>query len=509
MAGIFHFVTTLSVQEFAQAVRLALPTGQGVESTGALLLLDSPAFDLRRRGCFLTLTTEADETSLSLRRLNHQATLAVAASARVPDAVRDIANQTMREQLNEWIGDTRLIVVQRWWAHGLRLACRNDDGKVECTLVAHQYRALAPDSPPSPLLVELQPKRGYEHETAAVARALAQQLVWSVQEHDAFEVLEECYLAAAAAQCAAAPPLQQATAPTALASWLLDHHTTMDAQLTPGAAPQAEQLHQLRVAMRHSRSLMRAYRDVLGRDTERHFQREFRWLSTATSRLRDLDVLLAALPTPIADYAGLTMRERQRLLSFLQHERARDAQRLQRVLDGKRYRRLHLTWPLALAMVLNQAPADAPSIATLAAAAIGRALARLRRDIIAIETHYCPSGVHELRKQCKRLRYLVAPCASLYSAEQVAWLQGGLKQLQYVLGESCDRYAQLALLEGHLWRRAKSRGAAVRAALRSARLALRQRLAVSEVGVVLGALHEFEEGRYPATLEALLKKPDL
>ncbi len=507
MADTFNFVTTLSVLELAQALGLASPIERVTHSSGALVVLDSPALALRRHDRFLTLASEAGEPRLSLRRLKHPTTVVAAGPVRIPDAVRDIRDQPLRARLEKRMGDGRLVVVQHWQTHGLRHAYRNDDGKVECMLVAQQYIAFAPNGPSSPVFVELRAQRGYEHETASVARDLAQQLRLSIQDGDVLELLEELQVAAATSQCTDAPPLHRTAAATVLASWLLNHHTMMNALVTRGVALEADQLHALRVAMRHSRSLLRAYRDVLGRDVERHFQHEFRWLSTATSRLRDIDVLLAGVRAPAVDYATLTNRERERLLSFLERERARDARRLQGVLDASRYRRLRQTWPLVLAMAINQVPLVTPPIAALAAAAIGRALAQLRRDIIAVDAHYTPSAAHKLRKQCKRVRYLVAPCESLYPREQVAWAQSGLKQLQSVLGESCDRYAQLALFEGHLWRRAKGHPA-IRAALRSARLVLRQRLTVSEVSFVLGALHEFEAGGYPATLESLLKMPD-
>ena len=508
MAGIFHFVTARSLQELAQALSLALPRSHTAKTAGSVLLLDTSTLALRQRNWLLILASESGDTSLSLRRLNHQTSLRAPASGRLPLVVQNINHRALRERLQARLGGKQLQVVQSWHVHGLRHECRNEDGKIECTLLAQQYRAPPPASLASPVLVELLPKRGYERETANLAQALLHQLPWSVLARDAFELLEDLSVAAATTQRADAPPLRPATATTTVASWLLDHHTMMCSSVAPGAAPEVEQLHDLRVAMRHSRSLLRAYRGTLGRELARHFQREFRWLSTATSRLRDIDVLHAALLELTADYATLAQQERQALLSFLEQERARDACRLQGVLDGNRYRRLRRTWPLALAALINLAPYDAPSIAAPAAAAIGKALARLQRDIIAVESHHSPSVVHELRKQCKRVRYLVVPCASLYPREQIAAVQSGLRQLQSVLGECCDRYAQLTLFEGHLWRCAKGH-TVVRAALRSARLALRQKLAVSDVGFVFGALQEFEDGRYTATLESLLKMPDL
>lgn len=302
--------------------------------------------------------------------------------------------------------------------------------------------------------------------------------------------------------------MRRSAAAVAVAGVLLDHHAAMCAALEPGRAPAAQQLHELRVAMRHTRSLLGAYRALLGRDLVRHFRVEWRWLSTATSRLRDIDVLHAAVLEASADYVALDPRARARLAKFLHDQRARDAARLQRKLAGARYARLRRAWPLALTAVITRTAPDAPPMATAAAAAISKALARLRRDIASVATNNSPTAQHELRKQCKRLRYLVEPCASLYPAAQLAAVQSALKRLQTLLGKRCDRHAQLTLFSGHLWRRAKGRPA-LRAVLKAARKALRERRADDDVETLVGALAEFDQGRHQAALDALFGMSEL
>lgn len=508
VAGIFHFVTTLSVQDFAQAVSVALPHARMRHSEGEVLLLDTPTLALRRGGWLLIAASTTGETSLSLRHLKRQTSLTVPAPARLPEAVHDIIALPLRQRLERQIGDSRLLVVHRWRERGLRYECLNDADKVECTLVAHQYHAIAPGSQASPVVIELIAKRGYESETSALACALEKRLAWRALEGDGFELLENLHLAAVTSPGLGASPLRQTAAAIAVASVLLDHHATMCATVVSGTAPEAHQLHELRVAMRHSRSLLRAYRGLLGRDLERHFQGEFRWLSAATRRLRDIDVLHAALLAPAPDYVVLAKRERKRLANFVECERARDAARLQRVLAGARYADLRRVWPLALAAVIAATTPDAPPIGEAVAAAIRKALAGLRRDASAVAADYTPTALHQLRKQCKRLRYLVAPCASLYPRERIAAVQSALKQLQTLLGKSCDRHAQLALLKGHLWRRAKGQPA-LRAALKNVRRALREHLVVCDVDTLLRALDEFDNRHHHVALDALFGMPEL
>src|SRR5262249_23551510 len=56
-----------------------------------------------------------------------------------------------------------------------------------------------------------------------------------------------------------------------------------------------EFLHDYRVSLRRTRSLLGQIKNVFPEDTVTHFRNEFRWLARATSTKRDLDVLLLSL----------------------------------------------------------------------------------------------------------------------------------------------------------------------------------------------------------------------
>lgn len=503
MAGIFHFVSSLSVQDFGRALRAVLPHGREHHDQGELLILDRPDLALRRKGWILSLTRNAKHTSLSLRHLARQASLSAQAAPQAPQAVHDIRAPRLKTRLEKMLGDAPLTVVQRWHTTGLRYDCLNDDDKIECTLVANAYRAAAAEASAGPLLIELIPKRGYERETAALADRL--QLPWRALENDLLCVLEERHLIELDEQASSPPCTPRDHGATAVARVLLEHHATMCAKVeAAGHAPASEELHDLRVATRHTRSLLRAFRRALGRQLEDHFSAEFRWLARATSRLRDIDVLIQALREPSADYLDVSAADRACIIALLERERTRDAAGVGEVLASKRYARLRRAWPAALAAVIAHPARDVPRIEVAAARAIQQALARVRRDFALIEHDYSPAALHELRKQCKRLRYLVEPFAKLYCRPGIAAAQAALKRLQTMMGEICDRHAQLALFTGVLWRRARGDGA-VRAALKRTRAELRTRLAASDVDAVLTALAEFDASGHHAVLDALLQ----
>lgn len=501
MAGIFHFVSSLSLQDFGRALRSALPRGREHHDQGELLILDRSDLALRRRDWILSLTRNAEHSSLSLRHLARQASLSAQAAPQAPQAVHDIRAPRLKTRLEEMLGDAPLTVVQRWYTRGLRYDCLNDDDKIECTLVANEYRATAADASAAPLLIELIPKRGCERETAALAGRL--QLPWRALKNDLLCVLEQRHLIELDEQAFSLPCTPRDHSATAVARVLLEHHATMCAKVeTGGPAPASEELHDLRVATRHTRSLLRAFRRALGHQLEDHFRAEFRWLARATSRLRDIDVLIVALREPDADYLEVSAADRACLIALLERERTRDAAGLREVLASKRYARLRRAWPAALATVIAHPARNVPSIEVAAARAIHQALARVRRDFALVEHHYSPAALHALRKQCKRLRYLVEPFANLYPRPGIAAAQTELKRLQTMMGEICDRHAQLALFKGVLWRRAHG-DAALRAALKRTRAELRSRLAASDVDAVLAALAEFDASGHHAVLDAL------
>ena len=503
MAGTFHFVSSLSLRDFADALRAALPRGRHHHDEGELLVLDCPDLALRRKGWRLSLTRNAKHSSLSLRQLARQTSLSAPATAHAPHAVHDIRASRLKASLEKMLGDAPLTIVQRWHTSGLRCDCLNDDDKIECTLVANQYRATAADASAGPLLIELIPKRGYERETASLAGHL--QLPWRALDTDLLCVLEDQQRANLGKQACAPPRAPHATAATAVARVLLDHHATMCASAAPGGhAPGREALHDLRVATRHTRSLLRAFRGALGDRLEDHFSAEFRWLARATSRLRDLDVLIHALREAGADYAAVSAADRSSIITLLERERTRDAAGLRGVLASKRYARLRRAWPAALAAVIDHPARHAPPIEVAAARAIHQALARLRRDHALVVDDYSPAALHALRKQCKRLRYLVEPCASLYPGPGIAAAQAELKRLQTMMGEICDRHAQLALFKDVLRRRTCG-DAVLRAALKRTRAEVRRRLTAGDVEAVLTALAEFDASGHHAVLDALFQ----
>ena len=74
------------------------------------------------------------------------------------------------------------------------------------------------------------------------------------------------------------------------------------------SALDTEFLHDFRVAVRRTRSLLGQIKHVFPADAVEHFSTEFSWLGRQTGAPRDMDVLVLALREPRADFRPTTWR---------------------------------------------------------------------------------------------------------------------------------------------------------------------------------------------------------
>ncbi len=202
----------------------------------------------------------------------------------------------------------------------------------------------------------------------------------------------------------------------------------------------SECLHDFRIGVRRSRSVLALMKRHLPRRTGRHLRTELAWLGSVTSPLRDLDVHLLSF----SGYTGLLPPGQATHLAalqhYLQHRRRAAWQELRAHLDSPRYARLLQAWA---AFAEASAPPDLPEAADEPVGpAAGRRIWQLyrlaRREGLAITEASPDTDLHELRKTCKKLRYMLELFASLFAAGQVARLRRPLKSLQDNLGEFQD-----------------------------------------------------------------------
>ncbi len=210
-----------------------------------------------------------------------------------------------------------------------------------------------------------------------------------------------------------------------------------------------DSVHQMRVATRRLRSILRSYRRAVDPVAARQLGDELRWLGGVLGAARDAEVR--------ADrFAELLAGRPSELIVGPVHERLVDAERARyadahaavlTVLDGDRYAALLSR----LTAALDEPPrtAAAPDPERLCRDTLARDYRRLRRLVraeSAAEPAERVAALHDVRKGAKRLRY-AAEAAQGTLGEPAVLLTGAAKRLQSVLGDHRDAVeSQEALL---------------------------------------------------------------
>lgn len=195
-------------------------------------------------------------------------------------------------------------------------------------------------------------------------------------------------------------------------------------------------LHDYRVAIRRARAIMGRTRGVFKKRRTRAVAAELRWLSAVTGGVRDADVLGITLE---AWGEGPTVRAAQ------QARRARARDLLLQALGSSRYHAALEQFDELLASRPGRKGQRA--ISRVAHASTRTAWRRVLRDGRVIDPLSTAFVLHELRKRCKKLRYLVEGFGSLYEGEDTPALIAPLRLVQDALGMHQDCVVQRTLLE--------------------------------------------------------------
>jgi len=218
-----------------------------------------------------------------------------------------------------------------------------------------------------------------------------------------------------------------------------------------------EFLHDLRVAVRRTRAAIKLIGDALGlpdADYDR-FAAEFKWLGDQTTPVRDLDVHLLDFDVMASRLRAAKKDDLVPFCTFLQGRRAREFRALARCLRSPRFSELTAQWRATLTAILDRADkrparrggaksAQEPLTAgRLAVARTGQAFRKVSRKGGAITADSPPQSLHDLRKRCKELRYVLEFFSPLHDKGAYSAVVGDLKKLQDCLGDFQDNEVQI------------------------------------------------------------------
>ncbi|MDP2902158.1 MAG: CHAD domain-containing protein, partial [Methylovulum sp.] len=211
----------------------------------------------------------------------------------------------------------------------------------------------------------------------------------------------------------------------------------------------SEFLHDFRVAVRRTRAGLSQIKGVLPEPVNATYADFFSWLGQITGPTRDLDVYLlnfdgykSSLPVSIRE-------DLQPLHDFLLVKQQKAQKELAKKLRSARYLSTLAEWENYLKEETPKEPLATHTkltIKQLADLRVWKVYNRVLQEGDAINEQSEAQTLHNLRKTCKKLRYLMEFFQNLYPEKPIKQLIGYLKELQEVLGQFQDYQVQ----EDHL-----------------------------------------------------------
>ena len=212
----------------------------------------------------------------------------------------------------------------------------------------------------------------------------------------------------------------------------------------------SEFLHDLRVATRRSRSAISQIKGVFDPEELDKFKQGLAWIGQITGPTRDLDVYLLQFDEYRQSLPAKVRPDLEPFHGFLLAHHIQAQKKLARKLNSPQFRKLikeYRAWLETPTPEVSKQPNAMRPIAELADSRIRKVFKRVRKDGAAIYEDSPAEVLHELRKDCKKLRYLIEFFQSLYPKPEIRELIKQLKILLDNLGEFQDLQVQAEALE--------------------------------------------------------------
>jgi CHAD domain-containing protein len=212
-----------------------------------------------------------------------------------------------------------------------------------------------------------------------------------------------------------------------------------------------EYLHQLRIAVRRSRTVQRQLRNVFPAAELPGFRSDFRWLQRATGESRDLDVHVDEFGSLAKLLPDAQRDDLEPMRPILVEHQLVARERLALTLRSRRATELIDDWERLLESLVELPLEDRADAARTIGDVCGERIAKVYRRIVSMGEEISDSSpaedFHELRKTGKELRYLLELFGvQLFAADVVGPLIDSLKHLQELLGRHQDREVQVVMV---------------------------------------------------------------
>ena len=210
-----------------------------------------------------------------------------------------------------------------------------------------------------------------------------------------------------------------------------------------------EFLHDFRVAVRRTRAVFTQVKRVFATDDLERFIPELKWLGGITGPTRDLDVYLLTFDEYKNSLPEFQRDHLEPLRHFLRVHQKMEQEKMATLLGSSRYREFKREWREFL-----ESPDPETTILENAARPVVDVVSRRIQNVYkmavkegrAIGPDTPAEALHNLRKTCKKLRYLMENFQALYLSSDLNRLIRALKVLQENLGDFQDLEVQAMTL---------------------------------------------------------------
>jgi len=207
----------------------------------------------------------------------------------------------------------------------------------------------------------------------------------------------------------------------------------------------SEFLHDFRVAVRRTRAGLSQIKGILPANSGAYYADFFSWLGQITGPTRDLDVYLLNFERYKSSLPASIREDLNPLYDFLLGKQQKSQKELAKKLQSPKYLSTLAEWEQFLKEPSYKKPLEQNAkltIKELADRRIWKIFTRVLEEGEAITDLSPAEALHDLRKSCKKLRYLMEFFQSLYPENQIKCLIKNLKGLQEVLGDFQDYAVQ-------------------------------------------------------------------
>ncbi len=414
---------------------------------------DTPDRRLYHAGRVLETIERAGERRLVLRALNDAEVLATEAIAAPVRYAEDLPEGTLRDLVAALAGPRVLLPLAHVRSRVTPIAVLDKRGEVGFTIELDEARLRnGKGRIDQPLGCRVRLGEGHGK--------LRERVRTLIEDHAGIEGPSRDLFDAALGSGAIPAPLDLSRpkvaldpavlAGAAVARVLGAYFRTMDANEEGVIADlDSEFLHDYRVALRSSRSVLNRMREVFPEREHEKARADLAWLGKLTGPKRDLDVFLGDVDRHATRLPALWRPYLDPLRTHLREQREVEHRRLIEALGSERYWAFKRDYPAWLARATRRRVQSGPGAeraVVLASLAIRRAYHALLSEGYAVMEDTPIEALHELRKTGKKLRYLLEAFQSLYPPDALRQVVSQLKHLQDCLGAIVDRDVERRLL---------------------------------------------------------------